>query len=109
MWLASVAKLASAFQLLLFGLVCVAVIVMRESKIPTYKPGYKAPFYPWLQIVGILVSFWLIIEMGILAIASGKLDRRGAIFHIHQRLGLRKTRSPRRYFPYSPTSRTTAL
>ena len=101
---ASVAKLASAFQLLLFGLVCIAVIVMRESKIPTYKPGYKAPLYPWLQIIGILISFWLIIEMGILAIAftgmvtigcvlwyhfyaSGKLDRRGAIFHIHQRLG----------------------
>jgi len=101
---ASVAKLASAFQLLLFGLVCVAVIVMREARIPTYKPGYKAPFYPWLQIVGILISFWLIIEMGILAIAftgmvaigcvlwyyfyaSGNLERRGAIFHIHQRLG----------------------
>lgn len=101
---ASVAKLASAFQLLLFGLVCVAVIVMRESKIPTYKPGYKAPFYPWLQIMGILISFWLIIEMGIIAIAftgmvtigcvlwyhfyaSGNLERRGAIFHIHQRLG----------------------
>jgi amino acid transporter len=101
---ASVAKLASAFQLLLFGLVCVAVIVMRESKIPTYKPGYKAPLYPWLQIIGILISFWLIIEMGILAIAftgmvtigcvlwyqfyaSGKVARRGAIFHIHERLG----------------------
>ena len=104
---ASVAKLASAFQLLLFGLVCVAVIVMRESRIPTYKPGYKAPFYPWLQIVGILISFWLIIEMGILAIAftgmvtigcvlwhyffaAGNLERRGAIFHIHQRLGLQR-------------------
>ena len=101
---ASVAKLASAFQLFLFGLVCVAVIVMREARIPTYKPGYKSPFYPWLQIVGILISFWLIIEMGILAIAftgmvtigcvlwyyfyaSGNLERRGAIFHIHQRLG----------------------
>ena len=101
---ASVAKLASAFQLLLFGLVCIAVIVMREARIPTYKPGYKAPFYPWLQITGILISFWLIIEMGILAIAftgmvtigcvlwyhfyaSGNLERRGAIFHIHQRLG----------------------
>ena len=101
---ASVAKLASAFQLLLFGLVCVAVIVMRESQIPTYKPGYKAPFYPWLQIAGILISFWLIIEMGILAIAftgmvviacvlwyqfyaSEHLERRGAIFHIHERLG----------------------
>lgn len=101
---ASVAKLASAFQLLLFGLICVAVIVMREAKIPTYRPGYKAPFYPWLQIAGILISFWLIIEMGILAIAftgmvtigcvlwyyfyaSGNLERRGAIFHIHERLG----------------------
>jgi amino acid transporter len=101
---ASVAKLASAFQLLLFGLVCVAVIVMREARISTYKPGFKAPFYPWLQIVGILISFWLIIEMGILAIAftgmvtiacvlwyqfyaSGSLERRGAIFHIHERLG----------------------
>ena len=100
----SVAKLASAFQLLLFGLVCIAVIVMRESKIPTYKPGYKSPFYPWLQIAGILISFWLIIEMGILAIGftgmvlilcvlwyqfytSGNLERRGAIFHIHERLG----------------------
>ena len=66
---ASVAKLASAFQLLLFGLVCVAVIVMREARISTYKPGFKAPLYPWLQITGILISFWLIIEMGILAIA----------------------------------------
>ncbi len=101
---ASVAKLASAFQLLLFGLVCVAVIVMREARISTYKPGFKAPFYPWLQIIGILISFWLIIEMGILAIAftgmvtiacvlwyqfyaSGSLERRGAIFHIHERLG----------------------
>ena len=101
---ASVAKLASAFQLLLFGLVCIAVIVMRESRISTYKPGFKAPFYPWLQIIGLLVSFWLIIEMGILAIAftgmvtiacvlwyqfyaSGRVVRRGAIFHVHERLG----------------------
>ena len=102
-----VAKLASAFQLLLFGLICVAVIVMRESRIESYRPGFKAPFYPWLQIGGILIAFWLIIEMGILAIgftgmvviacvlwyhfyASGNLERKGAIFHIHQRLGQQK-------------------
>lgn len=101
---ASVAKLASAFQLLLFGLICVCVIVMRESRISTYKPGYRAPFYPWLQVAGIMISFWLIIEMGFLAIAftgmvvigcvlwyqfyaSGKVERRGAIFHVHERLG----------------------
>ncbi|MEO1100396.1 MAG: amino acid permease, partial [Pseudomonadota bacterium] len=101
---ATVAKLASAFQLLLFGLVCIAVIVMREAQIDTYKPGFKVPFYPWLPIAGVLIAFWLIIEMGILAIgftgmvvigcvvwyqlyASGDLRRRGAIFHVHERLG----------------------
>jgi uncharacterized protein YejL (UPF0352 family) len=101
---ASVAKLASAFQLLLFGLVCLAVIVMREAQIDTYKPGFRVPLYPWLPIAGMLISFWLIIEMGILAIgftgmvvigcllwyqfyATGDLGRRGAIFHVHERLG----------------------
>lgn len=101
---ASVAKLASAFQLLLFGLVAIAVIVMREARIDTYKPGFKVPLYPWTPIVGILIAFWLIIEMGILAIgftgmlligcvlwyqfyAASVTQRRGAIFHVHERLG----------------------
>lgn len=100
----AVAKLASAFQLVLFALVSIAVIVMRESRIDSYKPGFRAPFYPWLQIVGIVISLWLISEMGALAIAftaalllgcvawyrwyaSGHVERRGAIFHVHQRLG----------------------
>ncbi|GLQ20942.1 amino acid permease [Algimonas porphyrae] len=101
---ASVAKLASAFQLLLFMLVCAAVMVMRESGISTYKPGFKVPLYPWMPIAGILIGFWLIIEMGTMAIAftgmmvilcvvwynfyaSKRVDRRGAIFHVHERLG----------------------
>lgn len=103
----AVAKLASAFQLVLFALICVAVIVMRESRIDTYKPGFRAPFYPWLQVAGIFVSTVLIIEMGLLAIGftaalvlgcvlwyryytSGEIERRGAIFHVHQRLGEQK-------------------
>ena len=103
----AVAKLASAFQLVLFGLICVAVIVMRESRIDSYKPGFRSPFYPWLQILGVMIAFWLITEMGLLAIVftaalligcilwyrfytSGNLERRGAIFHVHQRLGEQK-------------------
>ena len=103
----AVAKLASAFQLVLFALICVAVIVMRESRIDTYKPGFKAPLYPWLQIAGVLIALWLISEIGFLAIAftvalllgcvawyrwyaDGNLERRGAIFHVHQRLGEQK-------------------
>lgn len=100
----SVAKLASAFQLLLFMLVCAAVIVMRESRIQTYKPGFKTPLYPWMPIAGILIGFWLIIEMGLMAIgftgtiviacvlwynfyARHRVERRGAIFHAAERMG----------------------
>ncbi len=100
----AVAKLASAFQLLLFLLVNLSVIVMRESRIEAYKPGYKSPFYPWVQIAGMIISIWLVAEMGLLAVgftgtitvlcivwyfyyAHGKVKRQGAIFHVYSRLG----------------------
>lgn len=99
-----IAKLASAFQLLVFGLCCLAVIIMRESKIEAYDPGYKSPFYPWMQIVGMLIAVWLIGEMGTMIIvfsvglilaavgwyyiyARKKVIRKGAILHVFQRLG----------------------
>ena len=49
-----IAKLAGAFKLVMFALVCLAVIVMLESHIESYDPGYRTPLYPWLQIVGIV-------------------------------------------------------
>ncbi len=64
-----IAKLASSFQLLMFALVCLAVIVMRESKIDSYDPGYKSPFYPWMQILGIASPLILIFEMGWIAMS----------------------------------------
>lgn len=99
-----IAKLASGFQLLIFGLMCLAVIVMRESGLTSYDPGYKSPFYPWTQLLGILFSCLLIYAMGALvmvmmvaAIALGivvyfsyardKTRRSGALFHWFERLG----------------------
>lgn len=104
---AEVAKLASAFQLLLFLLLNLAVIVMRESRIEEYDPGFNSPFYPWLQVAGMILSIVLIFEMGGLSIlftiivsvfgvlwykyfAADKVDRQGAIFHVHARLGENK-------------------
>jgi Trk K+ transport system NAD-binding subunit len=104
-----VAKLASAFKLLLFGLLNLAVVVMRESQIQEYDPGYVSPFYPWIQVIGMLTSAVLIFEMGMVSIvftaavtmmsvawyyyyAYGKIDRKGAIFHVHERLGQYKDR-----------------
>lgn len=100
----SVAKLASAFQLLLFGILNVSVIVMRESEIEGYDPGFKSPWYPYMQIAGLFVSGFLIAEMGFLSIAftlvivtisviwyfsyaQDKVKRQGAIYHVHARLG----------------------
>ncbi|QDG49344.1 APC family permease [Persicimonas caeni] len=102
--IAAVAKLASAFQLILFALICVAVIVMRESKLEFYRPGFRSPLYPWVQIAGVLISGWLIWKMGWLAVgfslalvvlavvayklyAADKVSRRGAIRHVWARLG----------------------
>jgi amino acid transporter/mannitol/fructose-specific phosphotransferase system IIA component (Ntr-type) len=99
-----IAKLASAFQLLVFGCCCLAVIIMRESRIPTYAPGFRSPLYPWTQLLGLLISGALIIEMGLLAIrftggivvlgvawymyyAQDAVIREGAIYHLFARLG----------------------
>ncbi len=105
----AVAKLASAFQLLLFGLLNLAVIVMRESRIEEYDPGFKSPLYPWMHILGMVISVFLILEMGLISImftaliavfsvgwyfyyAHHKIEREGAIFHVHARLGKRRYR-----------------
>jgi len=102
-----IAKLASAFQLLIFALLCMSVIVMREAKLDSYDPGFRAPFYPWLQIVGALsciliigVMGWLpiIFSSGIVVVgvvwyfiyARKRVDRYGAIYHIFERLGRKR-------------------
>ncbi len=77
-----IAKLASAFQLLVFAFVNIAVIVMRESGIESYDPRFKSPFYPWVQVIGILISVVLIPEMGLLpSIFAMGLVAVGVIWH----------------------------
>ncbi len=77
-----IAKLASAFQLLVFAFVNIAVIVMRESRIESYDPRFKSPLYPWVQIVGIMISVVLIPEMGLLpSIFAMGLVAIGVVWH----------------------------
>lgn len=64
---AKIAKLASAFMILIYMLENLAVIVLRESRAQWYKPGYKSAFYPFLQILGILSGGALLFTMGQLA------------------------------------------
>ncbi|MBT8041871.1 MAG: amino acid permease [Pontiella sp.] len=77
-----IAKLASTFQLLVFAFVNIAVIVIRESGIKSYDPGFKSPLYPWIQIIGILISVVLIPEMGLMSsIFAMGLVAAGVVWH----------------------------
>ncbi len=42
---------------------------MRESKIGNYRPSFKSPLYPWIQIVGIAAFIFLLIDMGYQALS----------------------------------------
>lgn len=55
---------ASVFLILVFILINISLIIMRESKMHNYKPTFKAPLYPWLQLLGIAGCAFLIYEMG---------------------------------------------
>lgn len=80
--LEQIAKLAATFQLLVFALANIAVIVMRESGIESYDPGFRGPLYPYMQIAGIFVALILIPEMGLLSsILAMGLVATGILWH----------------------------
>lgn len=55
---------ASVVLILTNLLACVSIIILRESRLQNYQPQFRAPLYPWLQIVGIMGFIFLILEMG---------------------------------------------
>jgi mannitol/fructose-specific phosphotransferase system IIA component (Ntr-type) len=57
-------KAASTVILTSYVLTNISVIIMRESNITNYKPSFKAPLYPWLQIVSIILFTFFIIDLG---------------------------------------------
>jgi amino acid transporter len=61
-----VAKLASGFQIMVFVAVNSSVIVLRRSPQAQewYKPDYKSPLYPFVQIFGIISGVALVYLMG---------------------------------------------
>ena len=47
-----------------------AVIIIREAKIQNYRPTFKAPFYPFIQIISIIIFIFLLLEIGIAALET---------------------------------------
>jgi len=100
--LENLVKTASTLMLILFIFVNFSVIIMRESKIINYRPTFKSPFYPWIQIFSIFIYGFLILEMGkvpfLISISfvglsllwfflyAGKIRREFALMHLVERI-----------------------
>jgi len=105
--LETLVKTASTLMLLLFIWVNVSLLVMRASRIHSYRPKFRCPGYPWMQIAAVLVYGVLISEMGWLPLATtagflvlalawyvvyvpAKVKRRSALVRVVERVVDRK-------------------
>ncbi|ELY49630.1 amino acid permease [Natronolimnohabitans innermongolicus] len=58
-----IAKMAGAFQILVYILVCGALIAFRERDLEWYNPDFHTPGYPWVQLFGIVSGIFIITQM----------------------------------------------
>jgi len=59
-----VVKMASTMIILLFFLVNLAVVIMRKSGIQNYRPTFRSPLCPYIQVVAMICYIILIAGMG---------------------------------------------
>ena len=103
-------KTASTLMIILFILVNISVIIMRESKIQNYRPKFKIPFYPFTPIIALLSYGFLLFEMGLIPIfismlfltfggfiylgySRKKVNRISALMHVVERITARELHS----------------
>lgn len=84
-----------------------SVIILRESRLQNYRPIFRAPLYPWLQVFGLAGFAFVLLEMregafvisAVLALAGFSLywfygrphvEHQSALLHVIQRLTARQ-------------------
>jgi amino acid transporter len=73
-----IAKLASAFQIMVFGLVNLTVVAFRNGSVE-YDPEFTSPLYPWMQVAGVLTGLVLLTQMGTVALVGAALITVGSV------------------------------
>ncbi len=63
-------KVASGVLMLTFLFSCLCVIIMRESRLQNYRPPFRSPLYPGVQIAGIIGCSFLLYNIGAVALLS---------------------------------------
>ena len=61
------AKLGSTFNVLIFALVNLSTIFLRQIEKDWYQPSFRDPLYPFTQIFGIVASLLLVPQLGLLS------------------------------------------
>ena len=65
-----IAKLASAFKVLMFISTNLSIIVLRETNAQWYNPSFRSPLYPFVQLFGIISGIVLLGYLGIMPLIS---------------------------------------
>ncbi|MGB2807936.1 MAG: amino acid permease [Sedimentisphaerales bacterium] len=106
----SLVKTASTLMIILFILVNTSVIIMRESRIQSYRPKFKSPLYPYIHIFAIIAYSALIIDMGrvpllitgaFIVVSAGwfmfyvrpNVSRASAVMHVVERVTARELKT----------------
>ncbi len=100
--LENLVKTASTLMIILFMFANLSVIIMRESGIINYRPTFRSPLYPWMQITAIFVYGFIIFGMGKVpllisfsfvgfslvwfAISARNIKRQSALMHLVGRI-----------------------
>ncbi|MDP7287652.1 MAG: PTS sugar transporter subunit IIA, partial [Phycisphaerae bacterium] len=105
--ISNLVKVASTMMLVLFLLVNVAILIMRGSGLQNYRPKFKSPLFPWVQLAGVglyaaLITvlaaklgpvpiltaggFLLIGVLWYLVYVRPRVDRKSALVHTVRRL-----------------------
>jgi APA family basic amino acid/polyamine antiporter len=59
-----IVKAASSVLILTYIFSCFALIILRESHLQNYQPKFRAPLYPYVQIIGIIGFGFLLYKIG---------------------------------------------
>lgn len=103
-------KVASTMMLILFAFVNVSGILMRTSRLTSYRPQFKAPLFPVIQILGAAIYLVLIADMGLIpliltggffllsiiwyfAYSRSRIKKDSALIHIVERITSKEIRS----------------
>ncbi|AXR76926.1 APC family permease [Natrarchaeobaculum sulfurireducens] len=57
------AEVANFLHLVMYGLICIALVAIRRSDPDWYEPSFRTPGYPFVPILGAVSSFGLILFM----------------------------------------------